>query len=356
MPFGILDTQYIDFPPGIDAAYLQGLVTRAGVAFPRVLSELDQRLAAANATIDPLVASLIAPPTTEQWVDNIAPANFIVEESSEYTISRPQLVEGQAMMLPLRKVDIALGFTEEGLERMSLSRILTNIDSMIGGLKRYQRLAVLRRLFSIAEVRVDPATSAMSAGFAGSGSGYNVFNRAYPDGTALPGGYSHYYRDTQANLIPALKTARDRLKKWYPGPYDLIAPQAQIDLIAADPAFVSAGSALIRPAQGTAEALVDTDKYIGVFDKDVRVQKALLETTDANVAIFKSFGNLNPQNPLAWRYDELAGKNAFVKSRALFPLDNAVLMQRFGIGVNNRVAVVLLKLAASGNYTDPTFA
>src|SRR3954471_5772296 len=108
MPFGILDSQYIDFPAGIDVPYLQGLRTRAGVDFPRLVQEIDSRLGALNGALDPLVAALITP-TTEPVADTSAPAQFVVEEAGEYTIARPQLAEGSAIPLPIRKYDVSLG-------------------------------------------------------------------------------------------------------------------------------------------------------------------------------------------------------------------------------------------------------
>ncbi|HYP18610.1 MAG TPA: hypothetical protein VEY08_00945 [Chloroflexia bacterium] len=355
MPFGMLDTTYIDLPAGLDVAYIEGLRTRAGVEFPQLLQEIDSRLATFNGTIDPLLAMLLMT-TTELFVDGSGPVAFQVEETGEYTIARPQMVEGQAHMLPIRKYDVALGITEDGLDSMSLTKILENVDSILLGLKRLYRKLALKRLFSDAEVRIDIKTAVTSPGMAGSGTGTNVFARPYPDGQALPGGYTHYYRVASGGLAAGIKAARDRLKKWHKGPFDLIAPSTQIDAIAALPDFVSAGSALIRQGSGSAEALVDAATYVGVYDKDIRVHMAIEDTADPNIAIFKSYGNLAEQNALAWRYDEMTGRNAFLRSRETFPLANAVVLQKLGIGVNNRVAATLIRVDAAGNYVEPNFA
>jgi hypothetical protein len=261
-------------------------------------------------------------------------------------------------MLPLRKYDSSVMLTEEGLESMSLNRILLNVDSMILGAKTRHRREVLRRLTSDAEIRVDKKTTVTSPGFAGSGTGDNVFSGNYPDGTALPNSYTLYFRVASGSLSAGLKAAVAELRRWQVGPFDLIGPQAQIDAIVAlgAPDFIAAGSELIRQGSGTAEAQVDPNQYVGVFDKDVRVRKPILDYSDANITIYKSFGNLNPRNPLAWRYDEQRGRGAFVRSRSLYPLDQAVLLQYFGIGVNNRTAVANIRVAGSGGYVAPTFS
>lgn len=355
MPFGILDTSYIDLPAGLDEAYVRGLQNRAGVDFPRVLTEIDSRMAALNQGADPLIAALVNP-TTEAESDTTMATAFTVEEASEYTIARPQLVEGQAIMLPIRKYDISLEFTEDGLMEMSLNRILKNVDSVIMGLRRLYLLQALGRLFSNAEIRVDKKTTVLSPGFAGSGTGSNAFTGPYPDGTALPGGYTHYVRDTTANRAAAIDTGLSYLQKWFQGPFDMIGSQTATDAVSQLAKFVPVGSPLVRPAQGTAEALLDPDVYVGVYAGQIRVRKPRTEWTDDTISIFKTFGNFNPQNPLAWRYDPIVGRNAFVRSRALFPLDQAVVLQRFGIGVNNRVGAYNIKFAGSGSYAAPALS
>jgi hypothetical protein len=296
--------------------------------------------------------------TDEAFVEGIAPIAFDVQEAGEYTVARPQFVEGAGSMLPLRKWDVSTGWTEDGIEEMSLNRILANVDSILLGLKVRARKEIMRRLFSDAEVRVDRKTTATSPGFAGSGTGLNVFSQPLPTGAALPGGYTHYIRDTTANRALALKTARNRVATWHTGPYDLIGSANTIDAITLLPEFVWAGSSLIRLPNGTAEALVDPDVYLGVYDKNIRVRNPVDDFTSDHAAIFRSFGALNPQNPLAWRYDSRAGRgrDAYLRSRQIYPLAQAEVVQRFGVGVANRTAAALIYFAASGSYTAPTIS
>lgn len=361
MPFGILDTTYIDFPQGVDIAYIQGLRTRAGLDFPRVLTEIDSRLAALNTGLDPLVASLITA-TTEQFSDTTGPSAFVVNERGEYTLPRPQLIEGGGHMLPIRGYDVSLGFTEDGLEAISLTKLIANVESLMLGFRTLYRRRVLDRLLSDEEIRVAPKTVVTSPGFAGSGTGDNVFPRTtYPDGTALPSPYTHYYAVGGGTLAATLKAARDRLKKWHPGPYDLIAPQSQIDLVVAinpgnpSDGFVSAGSSLVRQGSGVSEAQVDPTQFLGVLFGDVRVHLPVEDYSSPNLAIYKTYGPLDTRNPLAWRYDELKGRNAILRYRSLYPLDQAVVKQDFGIGVNDRTASVLIDNGAAP-YTPPTIA
>lgn len=355
MPRGYLDTTYIDFPANIDVAYVQGLQTEEGVPFTEILSETDSRLAALDGSLDPLLADLITT-TTEPTADDTGPVAFEIEERSERTIARPQITDEAAHMLPIKGYDFTLGFTEDALLRAPRRRILTQLDSMILGLRHLYRKAILTRLTSDAEVAVDKRSTATSPGFAGSGTSSNVFARPFPDGSALSGGYTLYYRAATSARDVTLKAMRDALLRWQPGPFDLIGSVSEISAITALADFVPAGSSLIRPGASTAEALVDPNIYVGVYDKNIRVRLPILDWTSANVSMFKSAGPLAANNPLAWRYDEKRGRSAYLRYRSLFPLDNAVIIQDFGIGVNYRVAAANAYFASSGSYTPPTIS
>lgn len=357
--FGFLDTQWIDLPAGTDLSYIEGLRTRSGVDFAQVLREIDTRIGAFNEAVDPVVASLISV-TDQLFQERVQATAFAVDETGEYTMPRPQFVEPLPNpMLPIRKYDVSTAWTEDGLMSMSLRSILNQVDSILLGMRVRARKEVIKRLFNDAEIRVDPKTTGTNPGFAGSGTGNNVFTGYYPDGSAVPGGYTHYIRDVAANRAADIKAYRDKIKKWYAGPYELLGTQTFLDAIAADSTnFVPVGSSLIRPAAGTAEALVDADTYLGVYDKDIRVLRSpITEFSGDYAVIYKTFGSMNSDNALAWRFDPLFGREAYLRSRALFPLDQAVVLWRFGVGVSNRTAAAIIQIAGSaGAYQAPTIA
>lgn len=363
MPFGFFDTTQIDFPANIDQAYINGLVTRAGLAFPAVLREIDQRLGALNTTLDPLVAGLISV-TTEATVEGGGGGAFTVERKGEYALPRPQTNTMADWMLPLYDYDVSTAFTEDALEGMSMTKLLSQIDGILSGYRAAHRREVLRRLFDASEQRIAVNSTGVSPGFAGSGTGLNVWTTPYPDGSALPGGYTHYYAANTSNageLKTVLKAAVTRLRMWQKGPFDLVANSTMIALItamvSADPSdgFVAAGSLLVRLAQGSQEALVDSTMYLGVLFGDVRVHMAINDTTSPNIAIYASAGPLNEDNPLVWRYDEAKGRGAVLRYRDFYPLSQAIVKQAFGIGVKNRTAVVLIYAAAGATvYVTPT--
>lgn len=363
MPFGILDTEYIDLPAVIDQNYIAGMQTASGTDFSEVLRSLDERVRAFNTGFDPLLGALIYD-TQEAFIEYTGAVAFDVQEAGEYTMARMQRGEvAGGWNLPVRKWDVSIGWTEDGLREMRTTSIMNNLDGVLLGLRTRFRREVMRRFFSDAEVPVEYGkTAATSPGFAGSGTGLNIYDRPYPNGSALPGGYTHYIRTDSAGLDAALLAARDKLIKiGHAAPFDIIAPQAQIDAIKLSPYFVKTGSPLIRMAPTAAEALVDPALYVGVFGDLIRVRAAIDDFTDANIAVFKTYGDLDPRNPLAVRFPDTpglpdGGRSAYIRSRSLSPLDQAQVISRWGVGVGNRTAAVLIRVAGSGSYVAPTIA
>lgn len=357
---GILDTTWIDFPPNIDQTYVQNLTTPRGVNFQRVLTLIDQRLAAAASLADPVVAA-IASYTTSSLADDSTPTAFDLEEENEYGLPRPDMSERRAHMLPFRRYAKALGFTEQGLEEATEAEIIRQIDNMLLTFTRGQKLKVLERLFSNAEVYVDRNSTATSPGMAGSGTGDNVFSGTYPDGTDLPNNYTHYWRDTTANRKAVIDGMIADMKLWHPGPYDIIGSASEITAITGLDGFTNAGSQLVLPGSGTAQAQVDRDQYVGVYTgpggADVRIWQPILELgSQANFALFKTYGNFDARNPVVIRYDDRFGRGIEVRYRSFYPLDGAFMRQRYGAGVQNRVGAHLATIAASGSYVNPTLS
>lgn len=357
MARGFIDSKYISFPPNVDVAYIEGLKTADGTTFSRVLQEINSRLTTFNGGLDPLLADLIYT-TDDVFAESLQPIAFEVEESSEYTLPRAQFAESTASQLPIRDWDLSTGWTEEGLLDMPFNRIMLQIDSILLGLKVNHRKQVLKRLFSDAEVAIDPKRRAVGTnpGFAGSGTGTNVYDTPFSDGSAVPEGYTFYHRDTEENLSVALKAMRAKLGARQAGPFDLIGPGNMIDKVTALPEFLKAGSSYRNEGNGVSLANVDPDKYVGTLFDDVLVRRPIQDFSDPNLAMFKTYGALSPQNALAHRFDSRPGRgrDARLRYRDFFPLSQAVVLHKYGIGVANRTAAALLHVAASGDYEAPS--
>jgi len=360
MPYGYLDTEYIDFPGNVDVEYIRGLQNAAGAMFEDILQDIDARLQAFNGTLPRLVADLVFP-TTDAAVDGTAPVAFNVSERGEYSMTRPQRTDNAGHMLPIRGYDVGVGFTEDGLEEMSEQDILNNVESMLLGYRNLYVLQSITRLMSDVEMRVDDETNVTSPGFAGSGTGDNVFERDFPDGRPLPAGYTHYlYADTSVSgdLATQLDAAIDRLREWHDPPFDMVCTTAMMDLVEDLPKFVNAGSELIRDGDDD-DANVDPQVYAGAYGKYVRVRNELKRGgTDAHASIFDSGASLTEDNPLRWRYKDNVerGRNAVLRYRNFYPLAEAEVIQDFGIGVGDRTKAINIYAADGASaYQNPTF-
>lgn len=361
MAFGLIDSTYIDFAPGVDSDYLRGLSTRSGLKFTTIVGMVDSAMRGINEGVHPIVADLVFPTTRAD-----APVQRIgrktVQRRAEYTVARPQRGEAKTFMLPIDDWDIAIGFTEDGLESASSDYITDELREMVEAFQRLHLQQTLERLFNPSEVPVGKGSSVLSPGFAGSGTGGNVFEGFFPDGTTIPNDYTHYAVTDAAGLGAAMTQLAKDAQRWHGRAYlDLVGSAEMIDAIAALPngQFVEAGSALIRNAQGEREALVDPDTYVGVVNKVIRVKHPLGELTTPHLAVYRTYGRFNANNPLAWRYDTLAGKGreAWIRDRGMYPLGQANAMQRFGVGVFNRVGAWLLFMDESATeYAAPAFS
>lgn len=365
MPFGVADTEYVDVPLNVDEQYLDAMAAAAGVSFAEMIREIDDRMRAFNANVSPLVASLIYT-TQEAFIDQQGVSPFDVQPAGEYGMARPQISEEiPGWMLPLRKWDAAIGWTEDGLRQRRRPSLMRNLDNLLLGFRVRLQKEVIRRLFSDAEVQVEKRSSSTSPGFAGSGTGLNEYVTPYPDGTALPANYTHYQRAASADLAAALDSALALFhRQQIPPPYDFYGPEAMVNAVKAltgDLGFVGVGSAMIRQNPDIAEALVDPTTYIGVIRNEIRVRNPIQDFTDPNFAVVKTYGALDPRNPLAIRYPDEAGlpdngQSAYVRSRELYPLSNAEVVSWWGVGVSNRVGAVLTRIDAAGNYVAPVIS
>lgn len=351
MAFGYVDSSIIDFATGQSESRLRNMQNRLGINFTEFIDRVEGAITAVNQTDDPLISALTYR-TNEDRITGGTADTKVMQRAAEYTINRPQYTEGSGWFLPLYENQIALGFTRKALETMTVEAFERELASTVQAIRRFQRAEVLDRLFNNSEFPLDNDGTGATPGFIGSGTSTNVYVGPVPPGETL-GTYSHYYRIAAGSLEASLKTAFDKFQWFHPGPFDLIASPDILASITGMSAYVPAGSPLVRPAAGTAEALVNPEQYLGVLFGNIRVWQAEHQIDGNNFAIVKTYGPNDSRNPLAWRYSDIWGPNAWVEDRELYPLANAVVNQNFGIGVSNRTAAMLVHVDTSGDYDPP---
>lgn len=364
--YGVLDTEYVDLPANTDIEYIRSLQNRSGQTMADVIQELDQRLVGFNSEADPLMASLMAAPTDDTFIEDPTMGVIDWARHTQYVPSRPGLVtKPEGHNLAIQAWDNSLGWTEEGLEEASTRTLVRQVDGLLNGLRLRHRREFFRRWFGVEQVKIGKGSTATSPGAIGSGTGLNAWQgNTFPDGSALPGNYSHYFRvasDASA-MRPAIKTAKSYLGQWLgEGTYEAVGNEAGIAALMAltdDGAtnfqgFVAGAAALVAPGPNAARALVDTNTYVGVIDGDIAVRKPIRDFGGAYFSIYRSNGNFAEGNPVVLRYDALRGRGVFLRSRGDYPLAQAILLQWFGYNWNNRANGVQFKIAPAGAYTTP---
>jgi hypothetical protein len=353
--FGVIGTKHIDFKPIVDEAYLRGLSTASGLELTDLVRLTDQAMQNVNGEINEVLAQFISI-TSEPEMGRRRIGRKYVQKGGEYTTARSQKLTSTSYMLPIDKYEIGLGFTEDGLHEISLEAFNDELQAMVDAFGSLYLGEMLLAFFDPTPVSIARGSDIKSPRFAGSGTGDYAFTGSYPDGSDLPGGYTHYFRDTDANLGILLRTMVARIRKWHPAPYDLLATANVIDRITAstDLGFVSTAEMGVTVAQGQAVAQLDPDVYVGQLPGRIRVRQPLEALgSGMHFAIAKSYGAFNAANPLRWLYDPKWGRDAYIRAKDDFPLAESVAIQRFGIGVGDRAGAVIGQVAPSGAYTPP---
>lgn len=355
MPFGYADTKFVHFPEGQTEQRVRGLQNRLGINYLEFVRRVDAAMSALNRQ-DPLIGELTAD-TTNDRVTTLRSVPKVWQRGAEYTPGRPQRGgAGGGYSLPLYNYEIDLGFTDRGLMTMPTEVFTEELRTTVQAVAKGRRADVLHRLFFPGEVPLDDDGVGASPGFIGSGTGTNVFEGSYPNGIVVPANHTHYHQaaNTDGDIDAALKLMLSKMQKWYTGPFDLIGSPDFIDRIQvatmrADDRFVSAGSSLIRPAEAQTQALVDANRYIGVYAGHIRVREADFQIGGMACAIIKP-----GVKQLSWRYDPLFGREAYVDDRQLTPLVEAMIMQTYGVGVGERTSATLLSVGGTaGVYAAP---
>lgn len=359
MPFGYGDTQFINFPIGQEDSRVREMQNRLGISVLEFVRRTDAAIAALNDT-DSLI-SMLTYDTTQLSIRQGGTSDKVWQRSAEYTPGRPQRGgPGRSWMLPIHFNEIALGFTERALQHMQVEQFEDELRTTVQAVAKGRRADVLERLFNHEVLPLDDDGTGTTPGFAGSGTGNDAFIGILPSGVATSGSYTHYFQaaDNGTAIDTAIKLMQTNLELWNSGPFDLLPGPDAFDRITSNIAdttqFVSAGSDLIRRGEAQDVALVDPNRYAGVYNGRIRVLYPDYQIAGNGFAIVKTFGAGSQQNPLAWRYDPLYGRRAYVEDRALFPLAEAMIMQTYGVGVGNRVAATLCSIGGSaGVYAPP---
>lgn len=354
----------IQLPTSWDAPTLTRLTLRDGTSYATLLADIDAALGLLNDTLTQSYPARLLSLTTEAALAYRTGGASGYEIATEFTTPDAQRAETTGHMLPLTVRDRKLGWTYLYLLNAPRYQLDADIAGLIDDTRTAFEHVVYTRLFKLEE-ESGPAfglgASGVSTPFADGGAGTVAYTPPpVPNrGGTFAANHSHYLRLdglTQANLTTAVKHLWEH---GHDGPFELIVALADLATWTsktAFPGYAPKADPLLVYGADTARARLD-DAYIGGISTDYGVCRltASGRVPTGYYAITRSYGPLDPRNPLRLRYDATFGFGArLVSSAGQFPLHEAIGMLMFGIGVGpDRTAAVLVKNAANGNYTTP---
>lgn len=367
MTVGMNDLKNIALPSAWDAAELQRLQLRDGTTYAALIQDINDALQLATQALQNGYMANLFSLTTEAAVEYRIGVSNGYEDHTEYAQPDAQRGETSGHMLPISKKDRKLGWTQDFLEESRRTKIDADIMSLIDDTKDAFEKAVLTRLFKMEEEtgkRYGLGSSGYSVPFADGGGGTIAFT---PIAVSARGGtfaasHDHYsYKNgiTQANLNLAVK---DLWEHGFDGPYELIVSLADLgswQTVANVTGYKEKPDPSVVYGISTSLANVSEDYTGGVTTPYGFCRLHATGRVPTKMwCVTKSWGKNDPRNPLMVRYDELYGfgPKLMVENVSLYPLQGAIAVMKFGVGVNDRVQAVLVENDSSGDYTTPTIS
>ncbi len=366
---GNLNLKHIQLPSAWDAAELRRLALRDGTTYEDIISDVDAAMGMAwDDVLGGWVSTLFyltAEITAEYGQGNRGGW----EDHTEYGQADGQVGDTTGHMLPLRFKDYKLGWTADFLREARQMKIDEAIGNMAGSLIDETEKLAIGRLFKMEEEsgkRFGLGASGISVPFCDGGNGNVSFiPKPNPDrATAFAATHDHYLRlngINQANLETAVGHLWEHGED---GPYELLIAQTDVTAWTNTTnvtGYKEKANALVQYGQDTTLATVD-EQYIGAITTkqygSVQV-RASARIPTGYWAVYKSYGQNDPRNPLWARWDEMfgVGPQLVVAQVGIFPLQGAIGQFKLGFGVGqSRTAAVLVENDTTGDYASPTIS
>jgi hypothetical protein len=360
MPFGINDLKnVIRIPVNWDLAYMRQFQTADGVTWDRVVARLGAAIALFNQS---LTQGWLAPfirTTTDLGVEyRLGGDPGELPPMPEH--NRPDLFAGEAggHMIPMRDYGGGLGWTSLALRRASMANLDLSVQTLIDRGRNTWSKRNMERLFQIEEVRV--GAGGLSLPFADGGASDAEYVPTEWEGVQFDETHNHYFRytDDATGRTNSLEAMVNTLREHgHMPPYVLMIPEADTGLWYAQPEFVKPERAILLTAGLELRArMPNTDIYTGVFET-TRGWGYFQPTPRLPVnysGLFKPYGFGNSANPLVVRYERGYPLGLSIEGQVIiYPLQEAVAMLTFGVGVGNRTNGAATYYAGAGNYVSP---
>lgn len=350
----------IRLPSNVDQSYLAKWRLKDGTTFDRVIARLGSALVLFNRSLAAGYWGQYFRTTTEMTVEYATGNSGRLGEVSEYTRPDPIFGASTGHMLPLKDYGGALGWTYLALRRAHAGKLDLDIRALIEKAGNLWEWALLNRLFK--SVYETVGSTGKSVPLADGGTADSEYVPPSYEGRTFLYTHNHYGRaaDSAEGRLAAVKAmAGHLLEHGINSPWDLVIPEADKADWAGVTGFKKPDRGVLSTAGVEVRASIPEDTYIGIIEVDdgwFKVKPTPRLPTDYAGA-FKPQGNGSVNNPLVVRYEEGYPLGlTLVGQIEEYPLQDAVALFTFGVGIGNRLNGVCYKFASSGDYTDPTIS
>lgn len=344
---GNRDTRDIVVKTGVDAAELAKFAIADGTTYAAIVSLLQGGLAGAINEFNDQFGSVFSVSDNPQVTYRMG-GNGAFEAFSEYGRPNMQRGETDGHMLPMRAYDRGLGWTWRYLERAILEDVQADITAALNALRDRLRVSLLTRLIQRGDdsgAALGLGTGGYSPGFATTAGSTNV-DFTPPDwgGITFASTHEHYTAHAGSGSITTTQTLamREHLREhghaepyiaWISNDDRTVWEALSGFAVAGDPNIAQYASTSVI-ANGARGAYVG---YIHGF------QVYVCPGMPNNYCVgFKSYGALNPNNPLRIRVPKgMGGIDMRVLTDGASPSDplrDATLFCEYGVGVKDRTA------------------
>lgn len=361
MALGYNDMKNVVRLPGTwDTAYLDRWRNENGVQFGQLAQEVAAALTVFNGSLLTGYWSRYVTLTTELTQRyGMNTGSDTLTKLSEHTRPDPIHSDNAGHMLPMADYGGNLGWTYWALRRAKMGVLQDDVRQLILRAQNTWEKALLTRLFKSTADTV--GSTGVSVPFADGGTADSTYVPSNYNGQTFASSHNHFlrYADDAAGRLAAAKAMAVHLAEHgIMGPWVLEIPEADTADWTAVTGFVKPNRTGIITAGVEARAIV-AEEYLGILEVDngYFLVHATPRLPTNYAGAYKPMGLNAVGNPLLVRYEPGYPLGlTLVGDIKQWPLEEAISVMTFGVGVGDRLNGVATYFAGSGSYTSPTIS
>lgn len=364
---GVNDLKQFALPIGWDGSELSRYLLADGSSYEQVVDTIAAGLAVANESLlnDPVWGGLMAI-TPEQALEYRDGTQNGMTERTEYSRADTRRAATSGHSLPIKSYDRALGWTFDFLRKARAAQLEADIADALYDMRDNWEKQLLTRFFSVVENPIGAA--GYDVPFVhGAGGAVDLTPPPY-GGKTFASSHDHFDRKlTNAQATALNDGAKHLWEHGIFGPYNAIVPFADVPVYSALAKFIKPNRGedivYINTANNApyAQATLNDERFIGLFESDYGLIRLWVtpHLPTNYLGVYKPYGQNDPRNPLRIRFAPDMGAGAVLmrgEGFRQYPLEHAIVLHEFGVGVGNRLNGYACYFAASGSYSDPAIA